>query len=117
MIYSDIFESDGGLYAWTNIKGDRFRLQCCIWVALGDICAVKKPIVMFTKNCQTSSIRDGVIIDLTTLEILVDNGMLSHEMEHIFKWIGINHSTLLKHWNGQEGFSGSLEVYEHLLSL
>lgn len=114
MIYSDIFESDGGLYAWTNISGDRFRLDCCIWVALGDMCAIKKPIVIFTKNCKASSIRDGVIIDLTTLEILLENGALYLEMENIFKWIGTNHTTLLNHWNGQDGYSGSEELIDHL---
>ena len=114
---SDIYESDGGLFAWTPMKGNRYGLNCCIWGAVGGVCNIKVPVVMFTKKCHTDSIYDCLLIRIDTLEILKDDRAFDSEFASIMDWIRLNQSVLINHWDSKEGYSSSIELINQLVKI
>lgn len=113
---SNLYESDGGLFAWTNIGHKTTGLNGCIWAAVGGICAVKVPIVVFTNTCK-GDFDKCLIVSLKTMDIFCDDGEHTEELIRIMQWIEINQHTLLKHWSFETGYASSGELIRKIVKI
>jgi len=114
---SDLYEFDGGLYAWTNIGQKITGLNGCIWAAVGGICAVQFPIVVFTNTCRANGFKECLIVSLETMDVLYDNGEYTEEYIRIMQWIHLNQRILLKHWNFDIGYGSSKELIDKMVNI
>lgn len=113
---NDLYESDGGLFAWTNIGQKTTGLNGCIWAAVGGICAVDSPIVVFTNTCK-ADFDKCLIVSLTSMDVLCNNGQYTQEFIRIMKWVQINQKTLLKHWNFEGEYGSSKGLIEKIIKI
>jgi len=114
---NDLYESDGGLFAWTNMGQKTTGLNGCIWAAVGGICAVKSPIVVFTNTCRANGFKECLIVSLETMDVLYENGEFKKEFIFIMQWIRQNQHTLLKHWNFEPGYASSNELIRKIVKI
>jgi hypothetical protein len=114
---SDLYESDGGLFAWTSIGQKTTGLNGCIWAAVGGICAVESPIVVYTNTHNPDGFDKCLIISLETMDILCNNGKYTEEFIRIIKWIEINQHILLKHWNFETGYGSSKQIIDKVVKI
>lgn len=114
---NDLYESDGGLFAWTNMGQKTTGLNGCIWAAVGGICAVKSPIVVFTNTCRVNDFKECLIVSLETMGVLYENGEHTEEFIRIMKWVQINKNILLKHWTFETGYASSNELIQKIIKI
>ena len=114
---SYLYESDGGLFAWTNMGQKTTGLNGCIWAAVGGICAVQFPIVVFTNALNPNGFDKCLIVSLETMDILCNNGEYTEEFIRIMKWIEINQYLLLKHWNFEKRYRSSKQLIDKVVKI
>jgi hypothetical protein len=117
MCGNDLFEADGGLFAWTTIGTEITGLKGYMWAVVGDICAVAIPVVVFTMDFRPDCFEKCLIVNIETMEILCSTDQSDNQISRIMQWIYLNQQILMNHWNSLPGFGSSNALIANIIKI